>query len=267
MVAARHGESRSGAAWFVIAGLLTIAVVALPAAVARSLTGTSLTVAALPGTVAAGFEQWVRTGQASSAPLAPAVSFWAVFHVVKAVVAALLLVTLIPVGRQVWNAYERARSRGRRARLRAIGGLGSLAVPLLVLVVMANVQGAVAPLSSVLTFLPMDGPAVTQVRDQLASGRMTPPSTTLVADFRLYHAALVAAAVVAIGLGSAATTTLWVQRARMHESRRRLRRVLAVGGMIIPVMLLLLGVVLLANVSTVADTTPALAAFFDGSGT
>jgi hypothetical protein len=261
------GTRQVGARRFAIAGILAVALVLLPTTVARWLTGTQLTVAALPGTVAAGFEQWVRSGRASSEPLSQAVRYWEVFHVVKTIVAVALVSVVVPLVRQVWGAYARAQSIRRRTATWLVGASGALAVPVLVLVVMANVQGAVAPLSSVLNFLPMDGPAVAQVREDLATGRATPPLATLVDDFRLYHAALVVAAVAAIVAAGVTTATLWMRRARIDPSERRLRRVLASGGMIVPVMLLFLGVVLLANVSSVADTRPALAAFFDGSAT
>lgn len=259
--------ARRGVVWFVLAGLLPIALVVWPEAVAGWVSGTHLSVAALPGVVADGFARWLQSGQAASEPLSPAVSFWAVFHVVKAIVAGALLVVSVPVGRRIWGAYARVQSRGHRIGLWLVGVLGAPLVPLLLLIVMANVQGAVAPLSSVLTFLPMDGPAVQQVRSDLASGRATPPVTTMITDFRLYHAVLVAVAVAAVLAVLAATVVLWVRRARTPRDQRRLRRVLAAGGMLTPVMVLFLGVVLVANLSTVEATAPALALFFDGSGT
>lgn len=257
---------RRGVVWFMLAGALTIAVVVWPAAIAGWASGTHLSVAALPGAVASGFAQWVGSGRTSSSPLAAAVSYWAVFHIVKAIVAVALLVVLVPVGQRVWTAYARARSRGRRIILFLVGVLGAPIAPLVLLVVMANVQGAVAPLSSVLNFLPMDGASVLQVRGELASGTMTAPLAALIDDFRRYHAALVVTAVAAIIVVVAGTAAIWVQRARTPKADRRLRRVLAGGGILLPGMLLFLGIVLLANLSTVADTAPALAAFFDGSG-
>lgn len=261
------GMDRRGAAWFVLAGALTIAVVLGPGAVAGWSSSAHLSVSALPATVAAGFDQWVRSGRASSAPLADAVSFWAVFHTVKAVAAVALLVALVPVGRRVWGAYAQARSTGRRTLLLLVGVLGAPVAPIVLLMAMANVQGAVAPLSSVLNFLPMDSPAVHQVRSELTDGTTTPPLATLVDDFRLYHAALVVTAVAAIVVVLALTVVVWVRRARTPRPARRLRRALTAAGVLLPGMLLFLGVVLLANLSTVSDTAPALAAFFDGSGT
>ncbi len=257
---------RRGAAWLALAGALAIAVVLSPAAVAGWTSGTHLSIAELPGTVESEFGRWVASGRASSAPLAAAVSYWSVFHVVKAVVAIALLVALVPIGRRTWGAWARAGSRGPRTGLLLVGVIGAAVAPLVLLVAMANVQGAVAPLSSVLNFLPLESAPVAQVRVQLAAGATTPVLTALVDDFRLYHAVLVGTAVVAIVLVAVGSVALWVQRARTPKPDRRLRRVLTLGGVLLPCMLLFLGVVLLANVSTVADTAPALSAFLDGSG-
>lgn len=263
----RPVRSGSAAVWLVVSGVLVIALATAPAAVAGWGTGTSLSVTGLPSAVAEGFTQWMQSGRMTGTTLAVSTSFWMVFHLVKALVAAALLVTVIPVGIRIWGAYARTDSRGRRILLWLAGVVGAPAVPLLVLMVMANVQGVVAPLSSVLNFLPLDTPAVTDVRTALAAGQTTPALSTLTNDFRLYHAALVVCAVIAVLAVVGATVVLWVRRARTPREQRRLRRVLAAGGMIVPMFLLILGVVLLANASTVADTTPALVAFFEGSGT
>ncbi|MGU3410631.1 hypothetical protein ACLBWP_11030 [Microbacterium sp. M1A1_1b] len=257
---------RRVAVWLAGAGVLVMALVFLPSAIAAWSTGAQVSVATLPDVVAAGFSQWVRSGSSSHSGLADAVSFWAVFHVVKAIVAAALLVAVLPVGMRIWAAYVHAPTRSRRILLLTAGVLGAPAPPVLVLMVMANVQGAAAPLSSVLTFLPMTGASVAQVRGELAAGTMTPMLTALVDDFRLYHAVLVGTAVVAIVAVVVATVVVWIRRARTSPTDRRLRRVLAAAGTALPVLVLFLGVVLLANVSTVADTAPALASFFDGSG-
>jgi hypothetical protein len=132
---------------------------------------------------------------------------------------------------------------------------------------MANVQGAFAPLSSVLTFLPAEAtPGVRQVTAQLAAGTPDAVTTALVNDFRAYHAVLVTCLVVAIVGVITATVALWVRRARMPKADKRPRRVLLAGALALPMLLPALGLLLLANLSTVADTAPALALFFDGSG-
>ena len=68
-------------------------------------------------------------------------------------------------------------------------------------------------------------------------------------------------------LGVIATSiALLVRRARRPREDRRTRGVLLAGALIVPALLPPLGLLLLANLSTTADTAPALAAFFAGGG-
>lgn len=249
-----------------LAVTLLIAFLVLPGAAADRLSGSAgVTVADLPAAVDAGLADWLATGAAQpGSGLLAAVRLWAVFHGVKALITAALLVTLIVLAGRVGDAFARAGSR-RRAGLAAAGaGLSSLAL-LALLVLMANVQGTVAPLSSALSLLPVATPsiAVQQVREQLATGVAAPPLDTLVGDFRLYHVALAIVASVAIVGVLAGAGASW-RRARASSTDRRLRPVLAAAGVALPVVALLLAVVLLANVRTAADPAPALVAFFDG---
>lgn len=259
---------RGALGWFAASIALFYAVLVVPAAVAEWSSANGMAMDRLSGAVSAGFADWVTSGAPiPSEQLSSAASFWAVFHLVKAALAAALIVALIPVGRRLWGAYARSESRYRRVPLWVAGVIGAPVLPVLLFVVMANVQGAVAPVSSVLTFLGADSaPATEQIRAQLAAGTTTPVLAALIDDFRLYHAVLVVALVVAVVVVIAVTALLWMRRARSPREQRRLRRVLAAGGLIVPMLLPVLGVLLLANLSTVEDTAPALAVFFDGSG-
>lgn len=252
---------------FLAAGLLA-AVALLPAAVAERTAGSDgVTVASLPRQVSDGFDRWFASGLAEPDPgLAAATRFWAVFHGVKAGCAVLLLVALVLLLRRVWTAWVAAGSRAQGVPLALAGVGGAVLAAVALLVVLANVQGTVAPLSSVLSFLPVAPPTstMTAVHAQLAAGESTPFLSALVGDFRLYHAAFVVCASVAVvGLVGAACW-LWLRRARAPRDARRLRRLLAAGGVSLGLTALLLGVVVLANLSTVADTAPALAAFLGG---
>lgn len=251
-----------------LAAALLLAFLVLPGAAADRLSGSAgVTVADLPQAVDAGLADWLATGAAQpGSGLLAAVRLWAVFHGVKVLVTAALLVTLIVLAGRVGGAFARAESRRRRAGLAAAGaGLSSLAL-LALLVLMANVQGAVAPLSSALSLLPVAPPsmAVQQVREGLATGVATPPLDTLVGDFRHYHVALAVVASVAIVGMLATAMASWRRHARAYGPDHRLRRVLAAAGVALPVVAMLLGVVALANVLTAADPAPALAACFDG---
>lgn len=260
--------SRTGLALAtILAVALGIATMALPPLVAEWSSPSGLTVARLPDTVSAGFTRWMSSAtSAPAAPLSDAVTFWAVFHVAKVVLAIALLSALVIVGRRVWGRATSAETRTARAGWTAAGVLGAGLPVLALLVVLANIQGAVAPLSSVMSFLPVGtSPAAAQVRAELATGDYGPVTITLIADFRLYHAALVGClAVVLAGLGAAIVVML-VRRARMPRAAVVPRRLLTFGTAALLLLCAALGLTLLANLSTVADTAPALSGFF-GTG-
>ncbi len=188
------------------------------------------------------------------------------FHVTKAVLAIALLCALVTVGCHVWAGAARAETRGARAGWVAVGTLGAWFPVVALLIVLANIQGAVAPLSSVMSFLPITATSeINQVRAELATGAYGPVTDALVADFRSYHAALVAClAVVIVGLGACVVWML-VRRGRTVRGARLPRRMLGIGGIALVLLTAALGVILLANLSTVGDPARALAGFF-GSG-
>lgn len=149
-----------------------------------------------------------------------AADWWAAFHGTKALLAALLLAVLVVAARRT-----RGLPRG------VVLGLAGLAL----VVVLANLQGMVAPVSSLLSMLPGDA-----ARAVLAS-EGTPEFAGLVDDFAAYHRAMaVLAGLTALALGA------WAVRTR--------RWVPAVAALV-------LGVVTYANITTVADPAPALRAF------
>ncbi|MGD8193565.1 hypothetical protein ACEXQB_003610 [Herbiconiux sp. P18] len=260
-------SGRRALPWVVGAAALVAAVVAVPPVVAEWWSGGRLAVASLSGHVSAGFEQWVLSGTAApGAELADSVSFWAVFHVAKALFALGLLAALIVAGSRIWSRAAQSRTALTAWSWALAGVLGAWMPVAALVVAIANIQGAVAPLSSVLTLIPADTtPGVEQVRAELASGAYSPATAALVEDFRMYHLALVITLlVVMVGL-VATTVALWVRGARLPRESARMRHVLAAAGILLPLLLPVFGL-LLANLSTVADTAPALAAVFDGSG-
>lgn len=250
-----------------VAAVLLVLTAVLPSAVAGLIgRSTGVTIAGLPATVSDGLDRWLASGAAEpDAVFSSAVRFWATFHGAKALASAGLLVSLVLLLSRLWAAYGIARTRGRRIAL-SVTGIGvTLLSAVTILVVIANVQGTLAPLSSVLSFLPGSAPtpAMTSVHDQLAAGATTPMLSTLIGDFRTFHAAVVGCAVLAlVGLASAARF-IWIRWARIPAPRRR--RVVVVAELPVIAMAMFIGLVLLANLSTVADTPSALAAFF-GAG-
>jgi hypothetical protein len=164
---------------------------------------------------------------------------------------------------------------GRRAALVSAG----TAVPILALfalaVVMANIQGAVAPFASLLPLLiggtpdaGLAGP-LAQARQQLAgshrtSGYTPPALDAMVSDFARYHAALAVTAAVTVLALLSLSAVFWRSFARVGPTDRRTRRVLGWFGVFSALSALVVVVILVANTGTATDPAPALLAFLNG---
>ncbi|AIY16378.1 tat (twin-arginine translocation) pathway signal sequence [Pimelobacter simplex] len=217
----------------VLGAALVAAVLVAPSLLATLVVGDYSGVGALRDGLPAAFAEHWRLGDgAVSHALGRSADYWATFHLVKAVAAALLLAVLVT-----------ALRRGRRRPPVLTAGL-LLLTALAVVLVIANLQGAVAPVSSLLSMLPAD--AVSAAAD----ARGTDAFDGLVHDFAVYHA------VVAV-LAGGTTIVLAVMGVRAWRRRGRPMAVVAFSAA------LLLGVVALANVTTTADPEPALVAFLD----
>jgi hypothetical protein len=204
------------------------------------------------------------------------VDYWVRYHVAKAVIAALLLGVLSTLAVLLWRSHLRAElgALGRFAVVSAWGFAAMLAL-FAVAVLAANIQGALAPFSSLLSMLPAAEPdkqftaTLDQVRSGLAhypspDGRTSPVLQGMVDDFAFYHAALVAVAAVVMIALIVFSVLAWRRFARVKGDRRA-RRAFAGLGVATIVVLLGVAVVTAANVSTVADPAPALLASFQGS--
>ncbi|HET7821411.1 MAG TPA: hypothetical protein VFL10_07780 [Ornithinibacter sp.] len=225
---------------------------------------------ALRAGVTNGFVQLWATGDGRLGELSATAEFWSRFHVVKATLSTVLLVVLCILLGRVWRASTDAGSRARRWGLAMLGlGASGLAVVSL-LVVVANLQGAVAPLSSVLGVLSFADPggrlepAVEQARQVVASGASTPAAEVLHADFVRYHAVMAV-------LGTAVTlalirgaVVLWRRRTRTDRAERSWRRVLAAGGAGLLLLAGAFALVTAANISTALHPSAALLGFLSG---
>ncbi|MGL5818827.1 MAG: hypothetical protein ACRCZD_20465 [Phycicoccus sp.] len=193
-------------------------------------------------------------GDGGSGLLEPS-RFWGRFHLVKAVLAALLLGVAVTLTVRCWSAA--GSTRRRTAAWRAAGVAGGGLAGLALLVMVANVQGTVVPLSSVISFLPA-GPedaavvaAVGELQSDLAAGPRSPVAETLLHDFSVYHAVMA-------GLG--AITAVAIAALVLRLWRRRHRGV----GVPLVVVSLAFALVTAANIGTALDPTPALDTFLRG---
>lgn len=182
-----------------------------------------------------------RDGGQVDATLADVVAFWRRFHLIKALLALVLTVVLL---------RDALAARRRRWRVPLF-----LAAAFAALVVLANVQGVAAPLSSawgLLDLPPRGGDLAAMVRDlrsELRGGDRSAFTALVQRDFVRYHAVVAALSVVA-------GVALAVVVARCCPRRGPL---LATAAAV-----LLVGVLAAANLDTVRDPEPALIALLDG---
>jgi hypothetical protein len=220
-------------------------------------------------------EYWDPANRAYPPDLERLVDYWTRYHIAKAVIAALLLAVLVILGCRLWGALL---SAGRLTPVRgsALALSGALATVLAVgcsVLVVANIQGAVAPFSSLLSMLPLGSHdqallhTVGQVKQGLtgypATGRTTPALQAMVSDFALYHAAVVALAAAVAVIATVMSVVSWRRRARTPSSERRTRRVLELAGFSSALLALAVLVIALANLGTAMHPAPALLAFFN----
>ncbi len=274
-----HVRSRWFMALVIVAGVLATAFVVAPAWLASIGPGDSYSDRRhLAEAARAGFVVYWRSGDRAFPPeLAGAVDYWFRYHVAKAVIAVLLLMALLALGRLLWKTT--AAQRGSRVAGRAANAAAGLAITTLALsalvLVMANIQGAMAPFASLLPMVTEDSTdaeltkTLDQVRYQVANFRTdrgeTPAALDLtISDFSRYHMALaVTAAIVAIAFVGLAAL-LWRRLATTAQLDRRSRRIRTSAGIFLSLLALALFVVSGANLNTATDPSPALLTFFQG---
>ncbi|GIF40269.1 hypothetical protein [Actinoplanes xinjiangensis] len=206
--------------------------------------------AALTGAVRdAVAEYWLSGAREFPPALAGLVGYWTGYHLIKAVTAGLLLIVLVAL----------AVRFGRRPALASLAAVPALFA---VALVMANVQGALAPFASLLPMAAGGGapsalePARENLAGSLASGASPAPAVeVMVADFAYYHVVMVViAAVVAVAL-AVVSWSFW--KRPVMPGRRWWAVTSAVAA-------LLVSVIAVANTGTAADPAPALLAFLGG---
>ncbi|TWP45849.1 hypothetical protein FKR81_38310 [Lentzea tibetensis] len=219
-------------------------------------------------------EHWRSGGRDLSPDLARVVDYWIRYHLAKAVIAALLLSVLVTLGVHLWKEFLRAHGlgAGKRVALASTGVLVTMLALVSLATVMANVQGVVAPYSSLFPMLTGGAPdheladTLEQVRRRLADSRdqTQPALDVMISDFARYHVAMavIAAIVVIVLIGMTAVS--WKRFSRTNSSDRRTRRVWRSFGVLSAMLSLAVIVVVAANATTAADPEPALLAAFEG---
>jgi hypothetical protein len=218
---------------------------------------------------------WNSGDRDLSPDLQRVVDYWLRYHLAKATIAAILLVVLFALGVLIWKAFLTVGGlgTGARAALVSAGVLVTMFALFSLALVMANIQGVIAPFASLLPMLTAGatGARITgtldQVRQQLAAGtdgRHSPALDVMISDFSRYHVAMAVIASVVAALLIGAGAMLWKRFAGTDPSSRRTRRVLASFGLLSTLLSVAVIVLAVANAGTAADSAPALRAFFAG---
>lgn len=269
------GRDRASALFLaILAGLLAAGFVLVP----RALPGPgSAHEHTLIAATSQAFTAYWQSGRRSYPPaLADLVAYWRRYHLVKAGFAVALTIALCSVAHILWRSLLRA-GRLRPATTTAAVVSGSAVTALAfgsLLVVMATIQGALAPFSSLVSLLPIGHGnraltgSVSQIQHDLAGHEAVPstPATldAIIDDFQRYHAVLAAQAailaVVLIGL----SVLMWRRSGtagRAVPRAKTLLRLLAAAFALLTAVVLVVGA---ANVSTLLNPDPALRLCFAG---
>ncbi|WP_406831215.1 hypothetical protein ABEG17_00075 [Pedococcus sp. KACC 23699] len=210
---------------------------------------------------------------ADSQALAELTALWREFHLLKAVIAGLLVLALVGLASTVRCRVE-AAGRGRRRWL-LLSVYSGVIVWLLgaLTVLLANVQGAAAPFASVASLLPAAHATgelevvLSHLREVVPSGTPSPAggiASQLLGDFTLYHAvfAVLAAATGSL-LSAVALRAVW-RRWRLRGPDRSPQQTWLVQTILYGASGGLFLLLALANVSTSVHPVPALLASLGG---
>lgn len=222
----------------------------------------------LPSAATSAFlSDWKPNAPGLNAPLRELVEYWRLFHLVKAGFALLLVVVAAPTTawwyRNLWVAPTRRRATLALAAALFAGIFTAGGVVLLV----ANIQGAIAPLASLISLMPWQKDvALARIAERISaalSAEQAPegvpePVSLLVADFATYHVAMAAMAgliaIVLLAGGIAAARSA-------HVTSRSVRVTVATLALMCSAATL---VVCAANISSATNAEQALRLFFTG---
>jgi hypothetical protein len=223
--------------------------------------------------VTTAFVRYWHIGHRSVTPeLSHLVAYWRWYHVVKAATAIGILVVLIVLGARLWRAYARSGSDTQWGL--ATGGIVITILSVIAFVLaMANVQGAIAPFSSLMSMLPISSAhggltvMIGEVKNELGHYTSSSPGALrmMVGDLALYHVVIVVLAGSAAIVLIAVAVASWRTRARTTPLDRRMRRLLRSFSIASVLTALALAVLALGNYSAVVDSPTAVLNFYRGT--
>ncbi|GGK34219.1 hypothetical protein [Nocardia camponoti] len=255
----------------VVAAVAAVLFVVAPGPLASTTTAHFDTEADLRVALGSAFVKYWDSGRGELSPdLAAITDYWLRYHCVKAVLASALFAALIVVGVRVWSSVLSPAGLAAKV-VRSVAGVAVALLGLVALVLaMVNVQGAIAPLASLLPMLVTDttDPELAVTLDQVKSladspgWHGVPAIDRMVDDFTRYHVAMAALAA-AVTLAALTTAVVLWRRARRAEGRET-RWALGSFAAALGVVALSMAVVAVANTSTATDPAPALLTAFHG---
>lgn len=258
-----------------VAVALAAAFVLLPRPLAAVLSGRSYgDEQHLTGQVTAAFVRYWSIGRYGLTPeLSHLIVYWRWFHVVKAVSAIGLLVVLVVLANRLGKAYARTDPRDA-AWPAATGGVVVTVLSVCAFApALANVQGTLAPFSSLMSMLPINSAhgeletVVGEVKHELAhypsgsSGALQ----RMVSDLARYHVVVAVISKFTAVVLVAFTVRSWRTRARTARTDRRARRLFASLGITSVLMTAFIVVLALANTTAAADSPTAVLNFYNGT--
>jgi hypothetical protein len=225
-------------------------------------------------TVTAAFVDYWQTGRRLlTTELSHLVDYWRWYHVLKAATAIGLMVVLVVLASRLWRAFAGSAPRAQARRLATAGVVVTVLAVVAFVAAMANLQGTIAPFSSLMSMLPITSAQgdltvmIGQVKAQLShypsgsSGALQ----QMVHDLAVYHVVIA----VISGTAAAALIGLVVVSFRAYAGTRRVdrraRRLFRGLGSAALVMGVLLGLLALGNTSAVIDSPTAVLNFYRGT--
>lgn len=212
---------------------------------------------------------WTGSAGSMVSHLGDLVALWERFHLVKAVLCAAWLAALGALARDLRGRRGPGIGATGPSRSRwAAGGavLTELTAALALVMLVANLQGALAPLASTVSLAsgsrdPSLAAAAGHAASTLRAGYAAAPTQEILEAFAAYHRVMVGLGGLMVAFAVAGLWWAWRRRGR------RVRR----GGVRWPSFALGLwglafGLVTFANLTTARSPAPALAAFLDTLG-
>lgn len=223
------------------------------------------------------FTAYWQSGRHSYPPaLADLVAYWRRYHLVKAGFAVVLTIALCWLAQILWRSLLLAGRLGPATTTAAVASASAVTALAFgsVLVVMATIQGALAPFSSLVSLLSVGHgdsaltESAVQIQHDLAEHQVMlhAPATlgAIIDDFQRYHAVLAAQAAILAGVLIGLSMLMWRRAPTVGRAvplAKALLRLLATAFALLTAIVLVIGA---ANVSTALNPDPALRLVFGG---